>query len=694
MKFKDFFKECHEKDVFKNLSIYVVSSWVLIQVFSTVWEPFGLPKITMTYLLLLLLIGFPLYTYLLWKFKLKPLESKLSRREGLKFSDKQATSKSVEGVVKKRKIHLPGIHFYSPFQKMYFTALFVITLLAIFSTSLIVRANFINENGISTLTSPYKDTENSNRIAVLMFENNTTKEDLDMVGKMAEDWIMHGISQNKIGQVISPKYVQEYSKVLKASIIPIGENSVLKEYLKPSQMVNGSYYLNGGRLLMKSSILDGTNNSILVSFDPVECSVDSPLDCIEELKQRILGYFISRGKDKRVGLEETPPRYEAYQLFLEANEISYLEPDHIRLLDEAIDADSTFIRPKIDRMSYYYNQFEFATADSLLQLLSKDRSPTNSRQKNILLHYENLLSGDNRNAYKYWMEDYKLEPFNLELNSTAMVLALQFVNKPQEIDTIYNAYGLEDKNLVYNILLETRFYIKGLANMELGRSKETIELFQPFTETKMKDYDWNKEILIRAHAIEGNKDSVDALMDHIKIFGDQINWRKSCLITGNEFLRVGNVSAAKEYYDLLITSMKSEENSSQYEMELLARAYFYKKEFQKAQDLLEIILPKSSDQITYITYLAMAYNQNGYINKAEMLLNQLDNLRSDYQFGDVDYAMARYFAIAGEEEKAMDFLLKAVAAGKRYNPANYQHDILFKPYVGTEAFKRIMHYWY
>lgn len=695
MKFKEFFSECHEKDVFKNLSIYVVSSWVLIQVFSTVWEPFGLPKITMTYLLLLLIIGFPLYTYLLWKFRLKPLESKLSRREGLKFSTKQATSKDIEGTVKKRKVHLPGIHFYSPFQKMYFTALFIITLFSVFSASLIVRANFINENEISTFTSPYKDTDN-NRIAILKFENNTAQDDLDVVGKMAEDWIMHGISQNNIGQVISPKNVQEYSKVLKASIIPTGENSVLKEYLKPSQIVNGSYYLNNGRLLMQCSVLDGTTNSVLVSFDPVQCGADNPLDCIEALKQRILGYFISRGKDKQVGLEETPPKFEAYQLFLEACDISYFEAEHIRILNESIAADSTFFKPKVDRISAYYNQDQFAMADSLLQVLNEDRYLTNTRQKNILLSYEGLLSGDNRKAYKYWMEDYKLEPFNLELNSSAITLALQFVNKPQEIDTIYNAYGLNEKDLdVNNVNVETRFYIKGMANLEMGKVKETIELMQPFRWIKMKTHDWYKEVLIRAYAIDGNKDSVDVLMDHIKLFSDLNYYYKSCLVTGNEFLRTGNVPAANEYYDRLISSIaEKKDDNSQEELELLARAYFYKEDYQKVQDLLERIVPESSDPITFTTYLAMSYNKNGHIKKAETLLKQIDKMRSDYQYGDVDYSMARYFAIAGDEDKTMEYLLNAVAAGKRFNPDDFQHDILFKPYVGTEAFNLIMNYWH
>ncbi len=698
MKFKEFISECHEKDVFKNLSIYVVSSWVLIQVFSVIWEPFGMPKIAMTYLLLLLLIGFPLYTYLIWKFRLKPLESKLSRREGLKFTSKQATSKSAEGVVKKRKIHLPGIHFYSPFQKMYFTALFVISLLSAFSASLIVRANFIDENAMNTFAALPKTSENNNRIAVLKFENNTTEDNLDVVGKMAEDWIIHGISQNKIGQVISPKNVQEYSKVLKASIIPTSDNSVLKEYLKPSQIVSGTYYLNNGVLLMQCSILDGSNNNILVSFNPVECPPDAPLDCIEALKQRILGYFISRGRDKQVGLEEIPPKYKAYQLFLEACEINYLDPEHLRLLNEAIAADSTFFKPKVDRISAYYNLDEFAIADSLLQVLSNDRNPSNTRQRNLLECYKSLLNGDNRNAYKYWMEDYKLEPFNLDLNSSAMVLALQFVNNPQEIDTIYNSYGLKEKDLkdkFENVYVETRFYIKGLANLELGRVKETIELSRPFASIKMKDYDFLKEILIRAYAIDGKKDSVDVLMDHIKLFADLKNYHKSCLITGNEFLRVGNVPAANEYYDRLIASMaENKGNSSQQEREYLARAYFYKKDYQKAQDILENILKESKDQITLTSYLAMACYKNGQTKKADTLLDQLEDLRSDYQFGEIDYAIARYYAIAENQEKVMEYLLNAVAAGKRYNPAEYQHDILFKPYVGTEGFNRIMNYWH
>jgi TolB-like protein len=694
MDFKDFIKECNEKEVFKNLSIYVVSSWILIQVFSVIWEPFGLPKISMTYLLLVLLIGFPFYIYLFWKYRLKPLESKLSRRDGLKFTGKQATSKSSEGTLKKRKIHLPGVHFYSPFQKMYFTSLFIITLISIFSASLIVKANFISEKNVAAMLFP-EEVEKNNRIAVLKFENKTADSNLDVVGNMAEDWIMHGITQVDSMQVISPKAVTQYTKVLKASMVPDGENSVLKEFLKPSKIVKGTCYLNDGRLLISSSITDGSMSRILVSFTPVECSPESPLDCIEELKQRILGYLSTRGKDKNIGLEESPPKYKAYQLFLEADKVNYYEPEHLRLLNEAIAADSTFVKPKVARISYYYNQGQFAIADSLLQALSTESKTSKTRLKNTLLSYQSLLEGDNRNAYKYWKAEYNVEPFNLELNASALVLALQYVNRPQDLDTIYNAFGSEDKDLdINNIYIETRLYIKGLANLELGRTQETIEMLRPFSMRKYKDYDWLKECFIRALVLEGNSDSVAIVMDQTKLYSEKKNWRKSCLITGNEFLRVGNEKLANEYYDQLIQSVEANMvNISQDELELYARAYFYKKEYQKAQQLLESILPNSANQIELTTYLAMASYKNGHLKKAEMLLEQIDAKRSPYQFGKVDYEMARYFANAGDEERTLQYLLKSISAGNRYLPATFQHDILLRPYIQSEGFKQIMNYW-
>ena len=697
MNFKNFFKECHEKEVFKNLSIYVVSSWVLIQVFSEIWEPFGLPKISMTYLLLVLLIGFPFYVYLLWRYRLKPLESKLSQREGLKFKSKSDSPESGDFVTKKRKIHLPGVHFYSPFQRMYFTFLFVISLGAIFSTSLIVRANFLNEDNIGAFAFGTEDTNNNNRIAVLEFENNTANEQLDVVGKMAADWLINGITQNKVGQVISPKIIEEYSKVFQASILPSGNNeAILTDYLKPSKIVTGSYYLNNNSLWIQSAILNEQMNQTIISFDPVECDPSSPLDCVDELKQRLLGY-LSTNRDKKTTVEEIIPKYDAYQYFLEAKEDAVKnEPAQLQLLEKAIAADSNYFEPKLWRIAYYYNKDEFAVADSLYNLVANSRIGSD-RQRNLLYFYEALIKGDNKRAYDYLVKEYNYNELDLPTNSSLMVLGLQFVNKPQDIDFWFQnkeILPLVDKaDLVKCTNCEYRYYVQGLANIELKKPEETITMLKSFENEAGLSY--IKEVLLRAYVATNNTSAVSNLIEKLKLTSELEEWYSSCLKVGKLFLNNNDTINANYYFDQVLNSIENSKDELTLEVrEYLAYIHFYKENYKEAEPLLEALVAAGNDEITDLTTLAMIYLKNGKTNKAESHIKDLDNLRNEYQYGAVDYAIARYYALAQDEDKAMGYLLKAVAAGKRYTPATFQHDVVFRPYTDTPEFKEIMTYWH
>ena len=66
--FKAFLKECNQKDVTKRVSIYLASSWILLQVLAITWEPLGLPKHSVVFLILALLVGFPLFMLIIWKY--------------------------------------------------------------------------------------------------------------------------------------------------------------------------------------------------------------------------------------------------------------------------------------------------------------------------------------------------------------------------------------------------------------------------------------------------------------------------------------------------------------------------------------------------------------------------------------------------------------------------------------------------
>jgi TolB-like protein/Tfp pilus assembly protein PilF len=690
MNFKSFIKECHEKEVFKNLSIYLVSSWVLIQVFSEIYEPFGLPKISMTYLLLVLLIGFPFYIYLLWRYRLKPQEAKLSRREGLKVSSKDAASNEETKGFKKRKVHLPGVHFYSPFQKMYFSSLLVISIIALFSASLIVKANFINQDDISAFTFP--EEPDNDRIAVLPFENNTTDPNLDVVGNMAVDWIMHGITQNKVGQVISPQIVDDYTKVLKAAVMPSEENGVLKEFLKPSKVVTGTYYLNNDRLLLQCSVMDGNMNKTLVSFEVIECDANTPLDCIEAVKQRVLGYLDSKGV-AQMALEETPPNFKAYKLWLESDELQKLQSDEqLKYINEAIAADSSFFKPKLDRVAYYYNRDEFAVADSLLRVLAAETG-TKKEQLNMIRHYEACFKGDNRMAFKTYQEEYNTAPLEIEMNLSMMVLALQFVNKPQVVDTIYTAIRPDEFDLDNCISCEYRYFVQGMANLELNKIDETIEILKPYARTAGQE--WIKEVLMKAYVLNGDHEAVFDLLEHIRLLGRIEYWQLMMLKTGLEYLKTGNKTEALKYFGKVSEYQAARGNLlSQSERELQAEIVFFTEDYPRAQALLESLLPDSNDRLHMLTYLAMAYVKNGEAEKAEKAIEQLNEMRTSYQFGEVDYSLARFYAFTGDNQNAYEHLLQAVAGGKRFTSTTFQNDYLFQPLRPSAAFEKILTFWH
>ena len=67
----------------------------------------------------------------------------------------------------------------------------------------------------------------------------------------------------------------------------------------------------------------------------------------------------------------------------------------------------------------------------------KTSAKINKRQRNLLNFYEALLNGKHDDTYNSMKKEYNMSPFDLQTNKTMMAVALQFVNKPKEIDTIF-----------------------------------------------------------------------------------------------------------------------------------------------------------------------------------------------------------------------------------------------------------------
>ena len=635
------------------LSIYVVSSWVLLQVLAVTWEALGFPHKSITYLIIILLAGFPIFIFLVWKFQIVPLWKKENNIE----EEKKAQ--------------------INKFHKTYFSALGVISTLCVITIFLIVGNTFSKPAALPAVIQ-------SDKIAVLKFGNNTGDSKYDIVSKMAADWVIHGITENHLGQVISQDVISQYSEMLKDGKLERNQNDMVREFLKPAKVISGNFYLNKDQLIFQSSISDEKTNKTLISFKNTSCNAENPLDCVKDLSESITGYLVT-SSNKKLMLQDTPPKYEAYKYLLEAKSTD-ADEEHIALLNKAISIDPDYFEPKVFRVAYYFNQSAYIKADSLLKLIKPD-SHRNYRQLNLLNMYGAILKGDNRKAYETILKEYTIAPFDLVTNKTAMVLALQFVNKPKEVEDIYNVINSDSIDFQNCSNCVERAYIKALADVQLKNYDRAIYITQKVLIGV--DTDLLKRPLIAALVRSGKNAELNEFLFKAELSSTPEQLHELYLISGREYL----LNDRKITADIYLNKAKKLD-SAMSEKEYLAETLFNLEDFDQAEKeykKLNMVDPKNID---FLGKLAISNYMRGNKSEAEKNLQSLQYLRGVYQFGEVDYILAQYNALAKNEEAMYHQLLKSIAEGHLFTSSTFQNDPIFRKYINTDKFQNTINFWH
>ena len=72
MSFKHYYNELKRRNVIKSALAYIVVSWVIIQVMSIILPTIEAPAFVMKLLLVVILIGFPLWIVFAWVYEITP----------------------------------------------------------------------------------------------------------------------------------------------------------------------------------------------------------------------------------------------------------------------------------------------------------------------------------------------------------------------------------------------------------------------------------------------------------------------------------------------------------------------------------------------------------------------------------------------------------------------------------------------
>jgi hypothetical protein len=303
-----------------------------------------------------------------------------------------------------------------------------------------------------------------------------------------------------------------------------------------------------------------------------------------------------------------------------------------------------------------------------------------------MFYYESLLKGKNDKAYKALKEEYDIAYLDLSTNQSLMTMALQLVNRPNDIDEIYKEINMDGINLENCSRCGYRYYLKGLADIEQKKYKQVID--ELLNITKIIENGYLKKPLIMAFVRSGDYKALNEQFNLWELSMDKNELLNLYLFTGKEFLLANENSNAKIYFDKTIN------NSSSNSLSLdVACAYYYNQDYKTAQVLLEKLNTINPKDIDILVELAISNYKNGNKQEAEQNIKSLEALRTEFQFGDLDYGLAQYYASIDDRENTFNYLRKAVASGKWFTPTTFQNDTHFKNYLDTQEFKAILNYW-
>lgn len=309
-------KELRRRNVFKVASVYVVTTWIILQIVAVVSPSLHLPVVFGTIVTVVLAIGFPLVCIFAWAFELTP--------EGLKFTHQVEDDESIREQTGSKINYLLAI-------------------------SLVLALAFIGYEKLFAFTV---DDTVERSIAVLPFEDMSPDKSQEYFGDGIAEEILNSLARTNKLLVIS-RTSSFIFKNANADIRQIGEQ------LDVNYVLEGSVRKDNNMVRVTAQLIEVDTGTHIWSQ-----TYDRKLDGIFALQdeltfaitQALKLNLLPEDVEKEAGMTSKP---EAYDLFIKARGMSYQRTSEAlqqaeKLLLEAIQIDPDFWLAKA-QLAIVYN---------------------------------------------------------------------------------------------------------------------------------------------------------------------------------------------------------------------------------------------------------------------------------------------------------------------------------------------------
>jgi tetratricopeptide (TPR) repeat protein len=231
------------------------------------------------------------------------------------------------------------------------------------------------------------------RVLVSTFVNKTGDAANDPVGRMAADWISHGLVQTGLVDVVQP---------------PAGADSA-PAATGATIVISGAYYRNGDSLELQAQVADADSGQILRAVGPIRVPATSPVEGIDRLSERLMGalaVLVDPHFKEWARRTPTVPTYDAYREFVEGMDL-YQKADWeqaIKRLRLATELDPSFTLARLWLAEAHLNaamnidEHWAIPVDSLLSLPDEVRTRLPPLDRAILDYRVAQRAGDRTGA--------------------------------------------------------------------------------------------------------------------------------------------------------------------------------------------------------------------------------------------------------------------------------------------------------
>ncbi|GAB5410297.1 MAG: hypothetical protein BalsKO_26620 [Balneolaceae bacterium] len=411
MNIGSFIEELKRRNVTKVATAYAIAGWVIIQVSDIVFPRLGLPDWTITFIIALVGIGFPIALIVSWAFELTP--------DGMQKSSEVEITESVTASTGKK---LNGIIIAS-------LGVLVILLLSeriFFAESTIFDADSANIKNAS--------------IAVLPFVNMSADE--------SNEYFSDGLSEELLNGLAKIEGMQVAGRTSSFSFKNKNDDlRIIAEQLGVKHILEGSVRKDGNQVRITAQLIQADNGFHLWS-ETYDRELESIFAIQEEISRKVVGELKVRllpSEDEELASRPTQD-IEAYNIYLEATQVEVSRQAEdlkkaIELYKRAIALDPSFALAHARAAIAYtllfdYGNIEFELMIEEAQYHTDQAFLINGNLGEAFLARAQVQSNDPRNSDEELIEQLTRRAIELIPNSAfahnSLYIALQNLGKQEE----------------------------------------------------------------------------------------------------------------------------------------------------------------------------------------------------------------------------------------------------------------------